>query len=217
MDTKRRTSSERRLQFDALESRDVPTLVFILSGNALSATGPGALTAGAAAIVREAGDHPIQLSTPTINTPSAFYSVAKHIAALSHGQPIGIIGFSAGGVLALHLAAIDQLHVKDVLDDYGPPDARDYFAFHQNDYYAHYVKSHAHPDQAVIDLLSGPIHTTANVDCAFGLQDPNAVASMATASAQKDLPQANVFYYDGPHGVRVTACLPALDAFMSHL
>ena len=50
------------------------------------------------------GDQAVQLAYPTISTPAAFYGLERQIKALSHGQEIGVVGFSAGGSLADRIA-----------------------------------------------------------------------------------------------------------------
>jgi hypothetical protein len=195
----------------------MPTLVFSLPGNAFAAAKAGGVTVGAAKILGETGNQSIQLSTPDLSSPAAFDGLVRQIHDLSHGQPIGIIGFSAGGAWALRLAGVSSLNVKAVLDFYGPPDLKDYFAYHGHDRFATYVESHSHMDKAAINLMSGPIITTAYVDAAFGSNDHNVVASVSTDSLQKDLPQARVFNYDGGHGVSLAACPPAMNDFIAHL
>lgn len=195
----------------------MPTLVFSLPGNAFAAAKAGGVTVGAAKVLQETGNQSIQLDTPTLSTPAAFNGLVRQIRDLSHGQPIGIIGFSAGGTWALRLAGVSSLHVKAALDFYGPPDLRDYFAYHGHDQFASYVKSHAHMNKAAINLMSGPITTTAYVDAAFGLDDQDVVASVSTAGIQKDVPQGRVFDYAGGHGVSLAACPPAVEDFLAHL
>ncbi len=45
----------------------------------------------------------------------------------------------------------------------------------------------------------------------------NMVVSQSTASLERDLPQATIYTYDGPHGVGINACPPALDDFLANL
>jgi hypothetical protein len=149
--------------------------------------------------------------------PAAFYGLERQIQSLSHGRPIGIVGFSAGGTLALRLATDNALHVVSVLDYYGPPDLKDYFLYHKSDGYSRYILGHVPFTRAAINLLSGPISTNASVVSAFGLSDANAVASQSAASLQQDLPRASIYFYDGPHGVGINACQPALDEFLADL
>ena len=47
------------------------------------------------------GDRPVQMTTPAMSSPRAFYDLADEVLAISHGQPIGLLGFSSGGGLAL--------------------------------------------------------------------------------------------------------------------
>jgi hypothetical protein len=203
--------------FDCCEERVLCTLVFVLNGNAFSAAGASILTASAAQVLRRAGEQPVQLAYPTIATPAAFNGVVQQIKALSHRQTIGIVGFSAGGSLALRLSAIQSLRVISVLDYYGPPDLHDYFSYHRSDRFSRYILRHVHFSRAGLNLLSGPITTDAHVVCAFGLADMNVVASESTASLRRDLPQASVYNYSGPHGVGITASRPALSEFLANL
>lgn len=212
-----RRSQEMTPGVEPCEDRTLQTLVFVLNGNALSAASPNSLTANAAAVLQRAGDRAVQLSTPTINTPGAFYSVARQIKAMSHGQPIGIVGFSAGGTLAIRLAGLADLHVTDVLDYYGPPDLSDWLNYHHGDRDYNYVVGHVHFTPATVQLLSGPCSTSAHIVCAFGLRDTNVVASVSTSSLRNDYAQGNVYDYDAGHGVSIGASAPALEDFLAHL
>jgi hypothetical protein len=191
--------------------------VFVLGGNAFSAARPNSLTAAAAQIIRRAGQTPVQLAYATMSTPAAFNGLLQRVRLLSHGQPIGIVGFSAGGSLALRLAASKLLNVASVLNYYGPPDLRDYFVYHGFDRFARYILGHVQFTRAGINLFSGPIATNARVVSAFGLRDANVVAAQSTGSLQRDLPQSSVYEYAGPHGVGITASRPALDEFLASL
>jgi dienelactone hydrolase len=209
---------QQALSFEVCEDRTLPsTLVFILNGNAYSAANPSALTANAACVLNHAGARTVQIANPTMNTPGAFRVLESQIGRMSHGQPIGIVGFSAGGTLALRLATDKALHVKSALDYYGPPDVNDYFAYHESDYFAQYVMGHVHFTKAGLNTLSGPINTTAHLVAAFGRNDVNVVASVSEASLQKDAPDTSVYTYPGPHGVGITACPTALDEFVACL
>jgi dienelactone hydrolase len=212
-----RPSRGRALDFESCDDRILTTLVFVFNGNAYSQTQPDALTAFAARILETGGDQAIQLSTPNMDTPAAFDSVVEQVSNLSHGQPIGLVGFSAGGTLALRLAGVPKLNVKDVLADYSPPDLRDYLDYHRGDRFYRYVVGHVGFNPGVIDLLSGPSNTSAHVVTAYGLSDHNVVASASTASFQRDFPQGHVYYYPGGHGVSITASMPALEDFLAHL
>jgi hypothetical protein len=193
------------------------TLVFILNGNAFSAVGPNALTANAAQVIENAGDSAIQLATPAMQTPRDFYAVAREIKALSHGQSIGLVGFSAGGALAARLAGVAALHVKAALDYYGPPDFRDYLDFHGDDRFVRYFNGRVHFSPSFIALMSGPCVTSTYVVCAFGRYDRNVVASVSTASFARDYLHGKVYDYPGPHGVSIDASPPALQDFLTHL
>jgi hypothetical protein len=152
-----------------------------------------------------------------MNTPGAFRVLESQIVRMSHGQPIGIVGFSAGGTLALRLAADKALHVRSALDYYGPPDVNDYFAYHGSDYFAQYVMGHVHFTMPGLKTLSGPINTTAHLVAAFGLNDINVVANVSKTSLQHDAPSTIAYTYPGPHGVGITACPRALHEFVACL
>jgi hypothetical protein len=193
------------------------TLVVILNGNAFSAVGPNALTANAAAVIQRAGDPAIQLSTPATETPRDFHAVAHEIESISHGQPIGLVGFSAGGALAARLAGVGALKVKAVLDCYGPPDFRDYLDYHGHDRFVTYFVGRIRFSPGFIDLMSGPCDTSAYVVCAFGLDDQNVNAAVSTASFERDYVNGQVYDYPGPHGVSIDASPAALKDFLTHL
>ena len=86
------------------ESRIYPTMVFIFNGNGLAEARPNSLTQFAAQEIWRHGDRPIQLSTPALSNPRVFYQFARHLHTISHGKPIGLLGYSAGGTLAMRLA-----------------------------------------------------------------------------------------------------------------
>jgi hypothetical protein len=199
------------------EDRSLSALVFVLNGNAFSEARPSILTANAAQVLEDSGNHAIQLSYPTVSTPAAVQGVAAQIKSLSHGQPVGIVGFSAGGTLALHLAENPALRVTDVLAYYGPPDLRDYLSLHRGDRFGRYVRSRVPFTPPVVALLSGPSATTAHIIDAFGLSDPNVLAGPSTASFRRDFPQGHVYSYPGPHGVSIRASPAALEDFLEHL
>jgi hypothetical protein len=217
MGERRKSSRDLTPSFERCEEKVLNTLVFVLNGNAFSAVGPNNLTAGAAQVLRGAGDQVIQLAYPTIATPAAFNNLEQRIESLSHGQPIGIVGFSAGGSLALKIATDKALRVVSVLDYYGPPDLNDYLLYHKTDRFSQYVLGHVPFTLAAMNLLSGPIVTSAHVVGAFGLSDTNVVASQSVDSLQRDFPQASIYLYAGPHGVGINACPPALEVFLANL
>jgi len=204
--------------FEPIEMRLLPTLVFIFNGNAFAASKPDTVHTGFAAeqLILH-GDRAIQLSTPAMETPSDFYRLADEIRTLSQGQPIGLMGFSAGGALAMRLAGVADLNVQAVMSYYGVPDLRDWLNEHQGDHYYNYVRSHVHFDSGIINLLSGPSPATADIVSAFGLNDHNVVSSVSTASLDRDFQHPQVFYYPGPHGVTLYAELPAFDTFLADL
>jgi dienelactone hydrolase len=205
------------LTFEQCEDRILNTLVFVLNGNGFSAAVTNSLTANAAQVLQTAGNRAVQLSYPTIATPAAINNLAQSIRALSHGQPIGIVGFSAGGTLAARLAAEHTLNVVAVLDYYGTPDLRDWFSYHKSDRFASFVRDHVDFTSAGINALSGPINTTAHEVAAFGSYDRNVVASQSISSFHRDLPQASLYVYPGPHGVGIGASPPALKEFLANL
>jgi len=217
MGGRRRSSSARVPSFERCEERVLCTLAFVLNGNAYSAAGPSSLTANAAQVLRQAGNHAVQLAYPMMATPDAFFGLERQIQSLSHGQPIGIVGFSAGGTLALRVATDTAINVVSVLDYYGPPDLKDYFLYHKSDRFARYILGRVPFTRTMFNLLSGPIATSAHVVAAFGLIDQNVVVPQSTASLKRDLPQASIYTYDGPHGVGINACPPALDEFLANL
>jgi acetyl esterase/lipase len=206
-----------RPEVEPCESRVCPTLVFIFPGNALAAASPDIPTQTAADQLLRAGDQPIQVSTPALDSPGAFYAIADYVRRISQGQPIGLMGFSAGGALALHLADQPGLNVQSVMDYYGPPDLDAWLASHGHDYYYQYVASHVHLTSGVEQLLSGPTTSKANFVGAFGLEDPNVLAGVSTAAFQRDFPNGQSFEYEGPHGVTLWADYAAYQDFLDHL
>ena len=206
-----------RPEVEPCESRVYPTMVFIFPGNALAAASPGIQTKSAAAELARLGDRPIQVGTPALNGPGAFYSIANYVRKVSHGRPIGLMGFSAGGALALRLAGQPGLNVKAVMDYYGPPDMKDWLASHRHDYYYQYVVSHVHLTPSVINLLSGPTRSNAAFVAAFGLHDPEVEPVVSATGFQRDFPNGQYFYYPGPHGVTLNADYTAFRAFLKHL
>lgn len=160
---------------------------------------------------------PFQISTPKIATAGVYYGLAKQLESLSHGSPIGIVGFSSGGSLAARLSGVKALHVIAALDYYGSPSLRDYLNYHNGDRFAAYMNGHVHFARSAINVLSGPSDTSAYVVSAFGLYDRNVVASVSTSSLQQDFPAAHVYYYAGPQGVSISASPQALQDFLAHV
>jgi hypothetical protein len=189
----------------------------VLNGNAFNGAGTSILTANACQVLRSAGHSAIQVPYPTIAAPAAFFGFEKQIERLSHGKPIGIVGFSAGGSLAVRIATSKAINVISVLDYYGPPDLKDWFRYHGNDRFGSYVRSHVPFTRSAINLFSGPIKTSAHVVAAFGLRDQNVVASQSIGSFARDLPDATVYTYNGAHGVGISTSRPALDDFLASL
>jgi Dienelactone hydrolase family len=196
----------------------LPTLVFVFNGNAFAAAQPDAEHTGLAAReLAEHGDRAVQMATPAMEDPGDFYELADEIRAISKGQPIGLLGFSAGGALAMRLAAIPELHVQAALSYYGPPDLRDWLIQHKGDSHYRHVLSHVQFDRGIIDLLSGVSTSDAYIIDAFGLEDTTVVSSTSTVSFEQDFPDGHIFYYDGTHGVSMKACYPAFEDFLAHL
>ncbi len=205
------------LDIEPCEDRALTTVIFVLNGASFAATGPSQLTANAATVLQHAGNRVVQLSNPAINSTSAYNALAQRIVKLAHGQTIGLVGFSAGGALALHIAATPGLKVSAVLDYYGVPDVRAYLQRHASDYVYRPVSGLAPFRTSVVSRLSGPIQTSAHVVAAFGQFDPNVRADTSKADLLADIPNAQVYTYSGAHGVSITASRPALDDFLSHV
>lgn len=196
----------------------LPTMVFIFNGNGYAEAEPDVLhTQLAAQQLAQHGETPVQMTTPAMNSPADFYKLAEEIRKISNGKPIGLMGFSSGGGLAMRLAGVADLNVQAVLSYYGPPDLSDWLAYHQGDRYYHWVTGHVHFDQGIIDLLSGASDSDSYIIDCFGDRDHNVVASMSTASFEQDFPDGHVSYYDGPHGVDLYADYPAFEDFLVHL
>jgi hypothetical protein len=206
-----------RPEVEPCEARVHPTLVFLFPGNALAAAGPNVTTRTAADQLIRHGDRAIQVSTPAMDGPAAFYRIADYVHTISQGQPIALMGFSAGGTLALRLAGRPGLNVQAVMDYYGPPDLNAWLASHGHDSYYQYVARHVHLTVAVERLLSGPSTSNASFVAAFGLKDRNILPGVSTAAFQKDFPHGQVYYYDGPHGVTLYADYAAFQDFLDHL
>jgi hypothetical protein len=217
MRASRRLKTSRTFGVEQFEERRLTTLVVVLNGNAFNAAGTSDLTANACQVLRRAGNSAIQVPYPTIATPAAFYGLVNHIKGLAHGQPIAIVGFSAGGSLANRIATIKAINVVSVLDYYGPPDLKDWFRYHGNDRFGNYVRSHVPFTRSAIKLFSGPIKTSAHVVAAFGVRDQNVVASQNMASFVRDLPEAATYTYYGGHGVGISTSKAALDDFLKSL
>jgi hypothetical protein len=203
---------------EQFEPRMMPTLVFVFNGNAFSEAKPDPPhTQLTAETLIAHGDRAVQLTTPAMNGPGAFYQLANEIRSISKGRPIGLVGFSAGGSLAMRLSGLPELNVKAVLSYYGPPDLRDWLKYHNGDFYYQYVTTHVHLNKGIITLLSGVSPSTAYIVSAFGLRDRNIVSSVSTASFDRDFSNGRVYYYNGPHGVTLYADYAAFKDFLAHL
>ena len=203
--------------FEKCEERTMMSLVFVLNGNSFNAAGPSSLTANAASVLRRAGDHVVQISYPHISNPAALDAMARSIARRTHGQAIGLVGFSAGGALALRLAATPGLDVRAALDYYGVPDVRAYLRRHAIDQVYGPVAGFTPFRAALVTRLSGPIATSARVIAAYGSRDPLVQATSSTAELLADDPAAHVYGYVGGHGVSIGGSRPALEDFLEHL
>ncbi|HEV3309077.1 MAG TPA: dienelactone hydrolase family protein [Chloroflexota bacterium] len=202
---------------EQLEPKLLPTLVFVFNGNGYAEAKPDQNTQNAADILAAHGDRAVQLATPAMAGPAAFYQVANEIRAISKGQPIGLMGFSAGGTLALRLAALPDLKVSAAVAYYGPPDLSAWLSFHKGDRFYAKVTSDTHFNKGIIKLLSGVSSSQARLIDAFGLRDQNVVASFSSIVFHRDFPLGQVYYYPGPHGVGVKAQPAALADFLTHL
>jgi hypothetical protein len=203
---------------ERLEPRMLQTLVFIFNGNGFAAAQPNfQQTQFASEQLIMHGDRAVQMATPAMNSPSAFYQLADEIRAISKGQPIGLMGFSAGGALAMRLAGVPELNVRAVMSYYGPPDLGDWLNYHHGDRFYQWVTSHVHFDKGIINLLSGVCTSNAYIVSAFGLRDQNIVSSVSTASFDRDFPGGHVYYYNGPHGVTLYADYSAFQDFVSRV
>jgi dienelactone hydrolase len=199
------------------EDRCLTTLIFVLNGNGFAAAGPNQLTANAAAVLRQAGEQVVQLSNATINTTAAYDALAGKIVKLAHGEDVGLVGFSAGGALAIHLASTPGLKVNAVLDYYGVPDIRAYLERHRIDHKLRPISGLAPFRPPLVSLLSGPLTTSAHVIAAFGDRDPNVRSDASSADLLGDDPYSHIYTYNGGHGVSITASQPALADFLRDL
>lgn len=215
--TSRRHPSRTTPAFETCEDRTLTTLVFVLNGASFAAAGPNSLTADAAAVLRRAGNQVVQLAYPAIRSPATFQALAARVANLAHGQNVGLIGFSAGGALALRIAATPGLKVNAVLDYYGVPDVEAYLQRHSRDHNVRPISGLSPFRPPLVSLLSGPLATRAHVVAAFGRFDPNVRSDTSSADLLHDDPNADVYTYPGAHGVSITASVPALDDFLAHL
>jgi hypothetical protein len=204
--------------FEQFESRVLSTLVFVFNGNAFSNSWPDALHTQLAAQQLEAhGNRAIQMSTPSMSSPRNFDELAGQILAISKGRPIGLMGFSAGGTLAIRLSQLPKLNVKAVMNYYGAPDLRDWLNYHYGDHFYRYLVSHVQLSRGIIDVLSGPSTSTAYIVSAFGSKDQNDVSSVSTASFVRDFHYGQVFTYPGNHGVSLFGDYTAFKVFLAHL
>lgn len=214
----RRAAGQRfQPEVERCESRVSLTLVVIFNGNGFRAARPDALTGQAAAVLREAGNRIVEVATPAIQAAGSVRALAGQVAKLAHGQAVGIVGFSAGGALALRVAADPRVHASAVLDYYGVPDVRAYLNRHAADGFVRPIAGLAPFRPALVASLSGPINTEAHVVGAFGQTDPNVRADATAADLRADDPSAVVYTYPGGHGAAITASPAALDDFLAHL
>ncbi len=202
---------------ESLEQRALTALVFVFNGNSFNVAGPSVLTANAAAILARSGNRVVQLSNPRINSAAELKHLAAGVARLAGGQPVGLVGFSAGGALALRIAALPGVNASAVLDYYGVPDVRDYLSLHSRDHFYRPIAGLAPFSRSVVSLLSGPLQTKAHVVAAFGQSDPHVQAATSSADLHADGPSADIYIYPGGHGVSIDASPSALDDFLAHL
>jgi surfactin synthase thioesterase subunit len=202
---------------EQLETKLLPTPVFVFNGNGFAEATPNQLTQNAADILAAHGDRAVQLATPAMNGPAAFYQLANEIRSISKGQPIGLMGFSAGGTLALRLASLPGLNVRAAVSYYGPPDLSAWLSYHKGDRFYAKVTSDTHFNKGIIKLLSGVSGSNARLIDAFGLRDHNVVSSFSSAVFRRDFPLGQVYFYPGPHGVGAKAQPAALADFLTHL
>jgi dienelactone hydrolase len=199
------------------EGRTLTTLIFVLNGNGFASARPNQLTFNAAHILQRAGDRAIQLSNPTMNTAAAFNAMGRKIVTLAHGDAIGLVGFSAGGALALRLGATPGLKVSAVLDYYGVPDVRAYLRRHAVDRFYRPISGLAPFRAHVVSELSGPITTSGAIVAVFGLLDPHVPANLSSSDLLRDAPDTHIYTYPGGHGASITASRPALEDFLAHV
>ncbi len=83
------------------EDRTLTTLVFLLNGTNFNADGPSELTDYSGTLVRQAGNHVVQLSTPTIDTAAAYRSLAATVVKMAHGRTVGLVGVGRCGRVVL--------------------------------------------------------------------------------------------------------------------
>ncbi len=199
------------------EGRALTALVFVLNGNAFSAAKPDSLTGEAARVIQAAGHRAVELAYPTIDTPRAYFGLARQIRSMGEGRPIGLVGFSAGGSLAARLSGIASLNVKSVLNYYGPPDMHDWFRAHRHDRFSSYVRGNVAFRKRTLDLLSGPSESRAYVASAFGVYDRNVKANVSEAGQARNFAHGKTYEYQGGHGASILASRPALNDFLAHL
>ena len=213
----RRISRDRALSVETLEDRALATTVLLLSGDAFASSAPSLQTRLAAADLARRGFFPVQLSYSDMTGPAAFERLANQVERIGDGQPIGIVGFSAGGTLALRLAGRPSLNVKAALDFYGPPDLSDWLRQHAGDAAYRRVVETIGIGRSITPLMSGPMPTTARLTAAFGMRDRTVIAMPSAQSFQRDFPTGTVYFYPGPHGVQIYAKTGAYEKFVSDL
>ena len=124
------------------------TLVFVFNGNGFAEVSARCLSHRLAAqqLIKH-GDQRDPVGDARRWTARAdFYQLADEIRHVSKGQPIGLMGFSAGRGLAMRLSGVPTLNVKAVMSYYGPPDLRDWLNYHKGISYYNYVTSRVHFD-----------------------------------------------------------------------
>ena len=73
------------LAFEQLETKLLPTLVFVFNGNGFAESKPDQNTQIAADLVSSHGNRAIQLATPAMDGPAAFYQLARRDSSDQQG------------------------------------------------------------------------------------------------------------------------------------
>ncbi|QEH33609.1 Alpha/beta hydrolase family protein [Aquisphaera giovannonii] len=202
---------------ESLESRSLMAMVFLLNGNGYAQASPSIQTRVAAADLARRGHTPIQVSYASMTGLGPYLALANSLVRASQGQPIGLIGFSAGGTLALRLASYPGLRVSSVLNFYGPPDLAGWLSYHGRDMYARRISQNIDGSRAFIDAMSGPGDSSAHLVSVFGERDRNVDAVSSASSFRQDFRSGVVYTYAGNHGVTIRAQPTAYQDFLSHL
>ena len=155
----------------------------------------------------------MQLSTPTINTPAAYRSLAATVVKIANGRTVGLVGVGRAGRCGANRDD-PGLKVSAVLDNFGVPDVQAYLDRNGN---RQPIAGLAPYRSSVVSLLSGPLSTQAHVVAAFGRKDPNVQPPPSTADLLRDDPSAAVYTYPGGYGAPINASKSALADFLADL